>query len=61
MRADEARDEAERQREEAEHALAGPVQVDAVRAARLGRLDAPTTSGGEIPLPPVPEGGGDNS
>ena len=61
VRADEERDEEERQREEAEQALAGPVQVDAIRAARLRRLDAPTTNGGEIPLPPVPEGGGDNS
>ena len=38
VRTDEARDEAERQRDEAEHALAGPVQVDVVRAARLRRL-----------------------
>ena len=30
--------EEERQREEAERALAGPVQVDVVRAARLRRL-----------------------
>ena len=41
--------------------LAEPVQVDAVRAARLRRLDVPTTNGGEIPLPPIPEGGGENS
>ena len=61
VRADEERDEEERQREEAEQALAGPVQVDAVRAARLRRLVAPTTNGGEIPLPPIPEGGGENS
>ena len=61
VRADADRDEEERQREEAEQALAGPVQVDAIRAARLRRLDAPTTNGGEIPLPPVPAGGGDNS
>ena len=61
MRADEERDEEERQREEAEQALAGPVQVDAVRAARLRRLVAPTTNGGEIPLPPIPEGGRENS
>eukprot|EP01048_Picozoa_sp_COSAG05_P008266 COSAG05_NODE_622_length_8291_cov_19.484985_4_plen_82_part_00 len=45
-----------------EQALAGPVQVDVVRAARLRRLAAPTTNGGEIPLPPGPErGGGENS
>ena len=36
----EDRDEEERQREEAERALAGPVQVDVVRAARLRRLAA---------------------
>ena len=35
---EEDRDEEERQREEAERALAGPVQVDVVRAARLRRL-----------------------
>ena len=54
-------DEAERQREEAEHALAGPVQVDAVRAARLRRLVDPTTTGGETPMLPIPDGGGENS
>ena len=37
-------DEEERQREEAERALASPVQVDVVRAARLRRL----AGGGEI-------------
>ena len=58
---EEDRDEEERQREEAEQALAGPVQVDVVRAARLRRLATPTTSDGEIPLPPIPEGGGGNS
>ena len=41
---EEDRDEEERQREEAERALAGPVQVDVVRAARLRRL----AGGGEI-------------
>ena len=56
MRADADRDEEERQREEAEQALAGPIQVDAVRAARLRRLVV-TTNGGEIPMPPIPEGG----
>ena len=64
VRADEARDEAERQREEAEHALAGRVQVDVadvVRAARLRRLVDPTTTGSETPMPPIPEGGGENS
>ena len=61
MRYEEDRDEEERQREEAEQALAGPVQVDVVRAARLRRLATPTTSGGEIPLPPIPEGGGENA
>ena len=61
VRADEARDEAERQREEAEHALAGPVQVDAVRAARLRRLVDPTNDGSETPMPPIPDGGGENS
>ena len=40
----EAYDEEERQREEAERALASPVQVDVVRAARLRRL----AGGGEI-------------
>ena len=44
MRHDEDHDEEERQREEAERALAGPVQVDVVRAARLRRL----AGGGEI-------------
>ena len=44
VRHDEAHDEEERQREEAERALAGPVQVDVVRAARLQRL----AGGGEI-------------
>ena len=61
VRADEARDEAERQREEAEHALAGPVQVDVVRAARLRRLVDPTNDGSETPMPPIPGGGGENS
>ena len=61
VRVDEARDETERQREEAEQALAGPVQVDAVRAARLRRLGDPTTDGGETPMPPISEGGGENS
>ena len=50
-----------RQREEAEHALAGPVQVDVVRAARLRRLVDPTNAGRETPMPPIPGGGGDNS
>ena len=45
---------------EAEQALAGPVQTYVVRAARLRRLVAPTTNGDEIPLPPIPEGGGRN-
>ena len=44
VRNDEDRDEEERQREEAERTLAGPVQVDVVRAARLQRL----AGGGEI-------------
>ena len=61
VRADEARDEAERQREEAEHALAGPVQVDVVRAARLRRLVDPANAGRETPMPLIPGGGGDNS
>ena len=38
VRHDEEHDEEERQREEAERALASPVQVDVVRAARLRRL-----------------------
>eukprot|EP01048_Picozoa_sp_COSAG05_P013927 COSAG05_NODE_1531_length_4620_cov_3.897810_5_plen_129_part_00 len=45
VHANNDRDEEERQSEEAEQALAGPVQVDVVREARLRRLDAPTTSG----------------
>ena len=49
------------QREEAQQALAGPVQVDVVRAARMRRLGAPTTSGRGIPLSSIPEGGGENS
>ena len=44
VRYEEDRDEEERQREEAERTLAGPVQVDVVRAARLQRL----AGGGEI-------------
>ena len=49
------------QREEAAQTLAGPVQVDAIRAARLRRLVA-TTNGGVISPPPIPErGGGENS
>ena len=44
VRHDEEHDEEERQREEAERALASPVQVDVVRAARLRRL----AGGGEI-------------
>ena len=60
LRADNVRDEEERQREEAEQALAGPIQVDIVRAARLRRLDA-TTNGEVISPPPIPEsGGGEN-
>ena len=49
VRADEARDETERQRDEAERALAGPVQVGVVRAARLRRLGAPADAGRESP------------
>ena len=49
MRVDEDRDEEERQREEAERALAGPVQLDVVRAARMRRLDSPTSSKGTSP------------
>ena len=59
VRADEARDERERQRDEAERALAGPVQVGVVRAARLRRLGAPADAGRESPSPPIPGGGGD--
>ena len=59
VRADEARDETERQRAEPERALAGPVQVGVVRAARLRRLGAPADAGRESPLPPIPGGGGD--
>ena len=49
MRVDEDRDEEERQREEAERALAGPVQLDVVRAARMQRLTSPTSSRGTSP------------
>ena len=49
VRAEEDRDEEERQREEAERALAGPVQLDVVRAARMRRLDSPTSSRGTSP------------
>ena len=59
VRVDEARDETERQRDEAERALAGSVQVGVVRAARLRRLDAPAIAGRESPLPLIPGGGGD--
>ena len=45
-RHDEDRDEEERQREEAKQALAAPVQVDVVRAARLRRLATPTSGRG---------------
>ena len=55
MRVDEDRDEEERQREEAEQALAGPVQTYVVRAARLRRLGAPTSGRGTSP------DGGENS
>ena len=57
MRIDEERDEEARQREEAKQTLAGPVHVDAVRAARLRRLDT-TTNGAVISPPPIPESGG---
>ena len=59
VRADEARDETERQRDEAERALAGPVQVGVVRAARLRRLGALVNAGRESPLPLIPGEGGD--
>ena len=59
VRADEARDETERQRDEAERALAGPVQVGVVRAARLRRLGAPANAGNESPLPLIPGAGAD--
>ena len=49
MRVDEDRDEEERQHEEAERALAGPVQLDVVRAARMQRLASPTSSRGTSP------------
>eukprot|EP01048_Picozoa_sp_COSAG05_P015199 COSAG05_NODE_1805_length_4045_cov_24.194015_5_plen_76_part_00 len=39
------RDEEERQREEAKRALAGPVQLDVVRAAPMQRLASPTSRG----------------
>ena len=42
MRADEDRNEQERQREEAVQTLVGPIQVDIVREARLRRLEATT-------------------
>ena len=58
VRTDEARDEAERQRDEAELALAGPVQVGVARAAPLRRLSAPANAGRESPLPLIPGGGG---
>ena len=49
LRADEDRNEEERQRQEAEQALAGPVQLDVVRAARMRRLASPTSSRGTSP------------
>ena len=60
VRADEARDETERQRDEAERALAGPVQVGVVRAARLRRLVAwacPCQCGEGVSLAPYPRRG----
>ena len=41
----EAHAEEPQWRKEAEQTLAGPVQIDVVRAARMRRLGAPTTSG----------------
>ena len=49
VRADGVRDGEERQREEAEQALAGPVRLDVVRAARVQRLAIPTSSRGTSP------------
>ena len=49
-----AQSEEERQREEAVQTLAGPVQVDIVREARLRRLEATTSGRGTSP-------GGENS
>ena len=46
VRADEERGEEERQREEVERALAAPVQLDDVRAARVRRLAGPASSRG---------------
>ena len=54
MRVDDDRNEEERQREEAVQTLAGPVQVDIVREARLRRLEATTSGRGTSP-------GGENS
>ena len=48
--------EEERQRVEAEQTLAGPVQLEDVRAARVRRLDGPTDSRGTSPTD-----GADNS
>ena len=55
-RNDEERGEEERQRVEAEQTLAGPVQLEDVRAARVRRLDGPTDSRGTSPTD-----GADNS
>ena len=55
-RQDEERGEEERQRVEAEQTLAGPVQLEDVRAARVRRLDGPTDSRGTSPTD-----GADNS
>ena len=49
LQADNDRDEEERQREEAEQALARPVQVDIVWVARLRRLEDPTSDRGTSP------------
>ena len=54
VRVDDDRNEEERQREEAVQTLAGPVQVDIVREARLRRLEATTSGRGTSP-------GGENS
>ena len=45
-RYDDDHNEEERQREAAEQAIAGPIQVEAVRAARIRRLDTPTSGRG---------------
>ena len=55
VRADEDRNEQERQREEAVQTLVGPIQVDIVREARLRRLEATTSDRGTSP------DGGENS